>query len=241
MMTGFALLIALSIISAASALVPSFQHDRVQKQSFEHHGDHQRDHHERRAFIASSVTSTLALLTASANPPAAGGITPEQASRSYDTYAETYDNLDGGAIASSLGIDDARRSLLRMARGDVLEIGVGTGLNLASYRFDEIKSLTLVDISEGMLSQAKLRIDEMKAAGIVGDDVPVKLVRADATAELISLFGEKAFDTVVDTFSMCVMGNEGARSCLEQMTGVVKNSGDGGKYKYKATLDLIWQ
>ena len=42
---------------------------------------------------------------------------------------------------------------------------------------------------------------------------------------MTNLFGEDAFDTVVDTFSLCVMGNEGARRCPQEMTGVVKARG----------------
>lgn len=150
-------------------------------------------------------------------------MTPDQASQSYDGYAATYDKLDGGSIASSLGIDEARTKLLEMARGDVLEIGVGTGLNLASYRFGEggVTSLTLVDVSEGMLSLAESRIQSLS----IDKNIPIKFARADATAELVNLFGENKFDTVVDTFSLCVMGDAGARKCLEEMVGVVKASG----------------
>jgi hypothetical protein len=55
-------------------------------------------------------------------------------SRAYDGYAATYDDLDGGAFAAdTLGLDATRRALLARARGDVLELGVGTGLNLPGY------------------------------------------------------------------------------------------------------------
>jgi len=183
--------------------------------------NHQND---RRAFVVTSMMSSLPLFT---TIKSANAITPEQASKSYDTYAATYDNLDGGSIASSLGIDEARKNLLRTAKGDVLEIGVGTGLNLDSYQFEAIRSLTLVDISEGMLSQARLRIDQLLK---LNNNTPIiKFVQADATSELSSLFGENTFDTVVDTFSLCVMGNEGANRCLDEMARVVKKSEDGGQ------------
>ena len=49
-------------------------------------------------------------------------------SRAYDGYAASYDDLDGGAFAAdTLGLDATRRALLAKARGDVLELGVGTG------------------------------------------------------------------------------------------------------------------
>ena len=124
-----------------------------------------------------------------------------------------------------------------MARGDVLEIGVGTGLNLDAYQFDDIISLTLLDISGGMLEQAKLRVERMKEMGII-NNTSIKFVQADATEELAAMFGEDRFDTVIDTFSLCVMGNEGARNCLEEMTSVVKKAEDGGEFYY--ALFLFW-
>ena len=195
-----------------------------------HHQNHSQNHHhnDRRTFI-SSLVSSLSIVSSSR---AAHAITPEQASKSYDNYAATYDNLDGGSIASSLGIDDARKSLVSKARGHVLEIGVGTGLNLESYNFNDssIKSVTCVDISDGMLNQAKARIQQMKSTGIIKDDsISIEFVKADATSELISMFGENKFDTVIDTFSLCVMGNEGAKRCLDELAGVVKKAEDGGE------------
>ena len=170
------------------------------------------------------------LTTASFGPlNAADAITPQQASQSNDLYAPSYDALDGGTHAASRGIDEARKRLLKSARGDVLEIGVGTGLNLGCYDFDRcVTSLTLVDVSEGMLSQARARI---RSLGIDERSTSISFVRADATSELTSLFGKNRFDTVVDTFSLCVMGNEGARKCLGQMRDVVKESErDGESY-----------
>lgn len=157
-------------------------------------------------------------------------ISPEEASSSYDGYASTYDNLDGGLAASSLGIDQARESLLRQyARGDnVLEIGVGTGLNLKSYDFTKIKNFTGVDISAGMLAESRRKA----TSGSIfpqNSNTKINFLLADATSELSQYFEESTFDTVVDTFSLCVMGNDGAKRCLEQIKHIVKPSKDGGK------------
>ncbi len=177
----------------------------------------------RRKFFTAACLSGIIAIPIITPIKLASALTPDQASQSYDTYAETYDKLDGGSIATSLGIDEARTKLLGMAKGDVLEIGVGTGLNLASYRFGEggVTSLTLVDISDGMLSQAEARIQQMN----IGKAIPIQFVKADATSELIKIFGESKFDSVVDTFSLCVMGNDGAKKCIEEMAGVIKPSG----------------
>ena len=162
--------------------------------------------------------------------PAAHSISPEKAASSYDKYAANYDSLDGGDIASTLGIDEARSKLLSMAKGDVLEIGVGTGLNIPKYHLSltnkqqEITSITFVDVSNSMLEQAKV-----KAFDTIPRDVKVNFYNADATSELVDLFGESAFDTVLDTFSLCVMGRKGAEDCLKQMGRVVKKKDQGGK------------
>ena len=163
-------------------------------------------------------------------PQPAYAISADEASKSYDAYASTYDDLDGGSAAAVLGIDAARSALLSKARGHVLEVGVGTGLNINRYNFasgDEggVTSLTLVDISEGMLKEARAKVENLK----LPPGVKVEFVRADATKDLAEKFGSNSFDTVVDTFSLCVMGNEGARDCLAQMRDVVKPAEDGGR------------
>ena len=47
--------------------------------------------------------------------------------------------------------------LFAQARGSVLEIGVGTGLNLEKYNLSKLQLLTLVDVSQGMLGEATKR------------------------------------------------------------------------------------
>ena len=161
----------------------------------------------------------------------AHAISADEASKSYDAYAPTYDDLDGGSAAAALGIDAARSALLAKARGHVLEVGVGTGLNVNRYNFasggDEggVTALTLVDISEGMLNEARAKVVKLG----LPPGVNVEFVRADATKDLAAKFGRDAFDTVVDTFSLCVMGTDGARDCLGQMREVVKAADRGGR------------
>lgn len=51
----------------------------------------------------------------------------------YDAYAARYDGLDGGAAADAAGFTALRGRLLAGARGDVLEVACGTGLNFGYY------------------------------------------------------------------------------------------------------------
>ncbi|CAB9529004.1 expressed unknown protein [Seminavis robusta] len=164
----------------------------------------------------SQVTASTFLL----NQPSFA-LSPEEAEKAYDTYASTYNDLDGGQAASALGIETARAMLISQARGDVLEIGAGTGLNLDKYAADRITSLTLVDISPGMLREAEAKLAEAK----ILKSVPVKFIQADATSDLVRRFGTQSFDTVVDTFSLCVFGNEGTKRSLNEMRQVVKSTG----------------
>jgi ubiquinone/menaquinone biosynthesis C-methylase UbiE len=159
-------------------------------------------------------------------------ISSTEAESSYDRYAPTYDALDGGSLADSLGIERARTKIMSLAQGNVLEIGAGTGVTLEKYKFASsphamdggVTSLTLLDVSEGMMAQARDKLRDIR----VPDYVNVHFVKADATKDLIDLYGiEGYFDTVVDTFSLCVMGNDGAKNCLRQMQQVVKK--DSGR------------
>lgn len=148
----------------------------------------------------------------------AQALTPSQASQQYDSYASNYDDLDGGVASDILGIEQARAKLLRRASGRILEIGAGTGLNLPNYDPKQVESLTLVDISEGMLQQARVKVPKELSR-------VVHMEQADATSQLVDRFGTDAFDTVVDSFSLCVMGNQGARRCLQQVAQVVRSTG----------------
>ncbi len=185
----------------------------------------------RRDSFNSLATSTLFISTLFGRSKGTRAITSSEAEISYNKYAKTYDDLDGGSIADSLGIEEARNKIIKQARGDVLEVAVGTGLNLSKYIFspspaDGVTSLTLVDISDGMLAKAQAKLNAIDVPSFVD----VKLIKADATSsDITSIFGTNKFDTVLDTFSLCVMGNDGAKSCLKQMRDVVKSETDGGK------------
>ena len=139
----------------------------------------------------------------------------------YDGYASTYDNLDGSAfMGDTLGLDATRSGILQIARGDVLELGVGTGLNLPGYDYSKIKSLTAVDISQGMLDKSTERADGLglgRNNNLDSDDVDTKQknVISFSIADAENLpFADDTFDSVVDTFSLCVM-NDPLKALME--------------------------
>lgn len=184
--------------------------------------------YERRAFLSSSVLITSAFPLSPVD-----AITSSEAERSYNEYAPSYDQLDGGGVASQLGIEGARSKLIGEAKGKVLEIGCGTGLNLPFYKFasslsanDGVTSLTLLDVSDGMMEEANTKVEALNLPSFV----TIEFIKGDATTDLTKYFGtDGEFDTIVDTFSLCVMGNEGAKRCLYQMKSVLKPKEKGGK------------
>jgi len=170
-----------------------------------------------------SISSASAIVLE--DPLVGKALTPKEAETAYDSYAASYDELDGGKAADVLGLDQARTTIFRQARGSVLEIGVGTGLNLEKYDPSKLESLTLVDVSQGMLGEARKKFETIPGL----KNIPVKFIQADATSELVERFGQGSFDTVVDSFSFCVMGTQGAKNCLEQLQSVVKTEQNNGQ------------
>jgi ubiquinone/menaquinone biosynthesis C-methylase UbiE len=143
------------------------------------------------------------------------GLRPEPSRGAlYDAYAPTYDVLDGGQAASRLGFDDLRRAAVGRARGDVLEVGVGTGLNLPNYQWSGVRSLVALDSSARMLDVARERVEQLGVADKVW-------LRTGDVAKLP--FADASFDVVVDTFSLCVF--EEPDAAMREMRRVLRPSG----------------
>ena len=87
---------------------------------------------------------------------------------------------------------EQRRLTLAPARGETLEIGFGTGLNLAYYP-QEVTKITVLD-SERMLAR---RV----ANRIAASKIPISQVQLDASHRLP--FEDSSFDTLVTTLTLC--------------------------------------
>jgi ubiquinone/menaquinone biosynthesis C-methylase UbiE len=112
-------------------------------------------------------------------------------------------------------IREARRKLLAGARGRVLEVGAGTGYNLAYYP-DGVSDLTITDGMDGMLRRA------WKRAAEAGRQVTL------TTASVEDLpFDDDTFDTVVGSLLLCSVGDQD-RS-LAEIRRVLK---PGGQYLF---------
>lgn len=159
----------------------------------------------RDVFSAFSSCAIFGLHEAAADAKAGGD---SSITSIYDKSASTYDDLYSDSIISrTLEFTTLRRSLLDQASGDVLELGVGTGLNLPYYPNEKgiITSYNAVDISSEMLQRAKNRfatdgavpvsLESLKAEG------NIRLQVADASK---LPYPPDSFDTVTDTFGLCV-------------------------------------
>lgn len=92
----------------------------------------------------------------------------------------------------ALGLSRRRSALLRDARGLVLEVGAGTGLNLPHYR--DASTVIATEPEPAMLMQARPRAASAK--------VPVRLVCADAQS---LPFADGTFDCAIATCVFCTV------------------------------------
>jgi ubiquinone/menaquinone biosynthesis C-methylase UbiE len=106
-----------------------------------------------------------------------------------------------------------RQALVPRAKGRVLEIGIGTGHNLAHYDREQVTELIAVDPAEQMHGRARKRAAE---AGI---DVRV----LDLPAERIPL-EDGEVDTIVMTFTLCSIADPAA--ALAEMRRVLRPGGE---------------
>ena len=133
----------------------------------------------------------------------------------YDRYASSYDDLDGGQAAKALGIAAARRNLAEKCAGRVLEVGAGTGLQAPFYAANsDIKEVTFVDASRGMLDGLRAKLSNAP--------LPFKTEVVEADAARLPL-STGAYDCVVDTFGLCVY--DAPVAVLRELGRVVKPAG----------------
>jgi ubiquinone/menaquinone biosynthesis C-methylase UbiE len=132
----------------------------------------------------------------------------ERLRRYWDKHAGSYDRqmgfFDRHLFAGS------RDWICSRATGRVLEVAIGTGLNLAHYP-DEVQ-LTGLEWSPAMLDIARHR------AGQAGRAVDLRQGDAQALE-----FPDAAFDTVVCTFSLCAIPDD--QKAVAEMARVLRPGG----------------
>jgi ubiquinone/menaquinone biosynthesis C-methylase UbiE len=105
-----------------------------------------------------------------------------------------------------------REKIIPLATGKVLEIGIGSGLNLPIYNNENVKHLTAIDPSKEMWN--KNIIDTKK--------LPFEFEFIQAFAENIPE-DYNSFDTVVITYTLCTIPD--TNKALEEIRRVLKPNG----------------
>ncbi|HSX70791.1 MAG TPA: class I SAM-dependent methyltransferase [Pseudomonas sp.] len=105
-----------------------------------------------------------------------------------------------------------RAQIIPMAEGRVLEIGIGTGLNLSFYDREKVSAIVGVDPAAQMQSLARQR-----AANI---GIPVEMIALELGQIQTA---DASFDSIVCTFTLCTIPDPLA--ALQEMRRVLKPGG----------------
>lgn len=105
-----------------------------------------------------------------------------------------------------------RAQVVPLAEGEVLEIGIGSGLNLSFYDPAKVRRIVGVDPSADMQKLARQRAEQIS--------IPVEMI----ALELGQIQAEDArFDSIVCTFTLCTIPD--AIAALREMRRVLKPGG----------------
>lgn len=135
-------------------------------------------------------------------------------------------------------IDKQRAKIVPLAKGRVLEIGIGSGLNLPHYDAAKVSTVIGVDPdahiwarSEGRRAVADFPIERI---GLSGEDIPME---------------SDSVDTVVVTYSLCTIPDP--VKALREMRRILKPGGDilfcehgrapdASVAKWQGRMDPLW-
>jgi len=142
-------------------------------------------------------------------------------------------------VCSASPIAHQRAKIVPDAKGRVLELGMGSGLNLPFYDRAKISSLAGLEPSEPLRRMAQA------TAGREGLPVEITPGRAEALP-----FETGVFDTVVCTFTLCSVQDPAA--ALAEARRVLKPDGrllfcehglapDGGVVKWQRRIEPVWK
>ncbi|PCD00029.1 class I SAM-dependent methyltransferase [Halopseudomonas pelagia] len=143
-------------------------------------------------------------------------------------------------IACGMGdVMKARSRIVPQAIGEVLEIGIGTGLNLQFYRPDQVSSIVGVDPAAQMQTLA------LRRAAACG--IPVEMIAVDVQGIHAT---DDRFDTIVMTFTLCSITDP--LPALREMLRVLKPGGrllfcehglapDASVRRWQHRLTPIWK
>lgn len=144
-----------------------------------------------------------------------------------------------GIACGTAPICKQREKVVPHARGRVLEIGMGTGLNLQFYDPSKVELVFGLEPSQGMRRKAQANLDaspvEVRWLDLPGEEVPLD---------------DNSVDTVVLTYTLCTIPD--FRAALAQMRRVLKPGGtllfsehgeapDESVRRWQARLNPVWK
>ena len=135
-------------------------------------------------------------------------------------------------------INYQRQKVVPLAKGKVLDIGIGSGLNIPFYNSDKIDKVIGIDPSHELIELAKELANDSKAS--------IDLVIG--SAESIP-YPDNFFDTVLVTYTMCTIPNVAIAN--KEMWRVLKDDGrlifcehglapDNKISKWQNRIDPFW-
>lgn len=144
-----------------------------------------------------------------------------------------------GLVCASKPNMKQREKVVPLAEGDVLEIGLGTGLNLPYYDTSKVRKVWGLEPSESMRQLARKKITESK--------VEVEMI--DLPGEEIPL-DPQSVDTVVVTYTLCTIPD--AQRALRGMRRVLRPGGkllfcehgiapDRGVRRWQERINPTWR
>ncbi len=131
-----------------------------------------------------------------------------------------------------------REKIIPLASGNVLEIGVGSGLNLPFYT-SKVKTLTAIDPSKELWKRTQINIEKL----------PFDFKFLIASAENIPE-NDHSFDCVVITYTLCTIPN--LKLAFSEIKRVLKPNGkllfcehgkapEKGIQKYQNIINPFWK
>ena len=115
-------------------------------------------------------------------------------------------------VCGSRPVLEQRKKILPHAEGQILEVGMGSGINIPFYDPNKVEKLWGLEPSIGMRKKAKSRVDaaqfDLEWLGLRGEEVPLD---------------DNSIDTVVLTYTLCTI--PGWHDAVKQMRRVLKPGG----------------
>ena len=136
-------------------------------------------------------------------------------------------------------ITKQRQKIVPRATGVVVEIGIGSGLNLPHYDASRVTKIIGVDPDDHIWTRSKAR----RAAS------PIEIERIGLSGEALPL-EDNITDSVVVTYSLCTIPNP--VKALQEMSRVLKTGGqilftehgkapDASVHKWQNRIDPLWR